>query len=318
MEQIRKMKFYTLPIHIGNKCFKSKLMMKKYLYSFLLLLTCSTSFAQYEYSSVGKNDAPVLGLNWGLVGGGFTAMLNNRDDLRADGRLDPQFMNFSWAAGVECMYWFQPTFGFGGQLMYWNAGAKYTGLDTNTKYKLSATAKHTYLKVPLMFYFKSYNRYYPNRRTRLNVCFGPYVAILSNYSDVATLKDEANLEVAKYGVEGDKLNNNGITGKINGKVFNPIDLGFVFGIGGEVRLWKRTVVSLLLRSDVGISNVENTKALKITYDGNPTPQDLNYWEGYYAKFISLTPEDKAAGYGENRRATKNFSVGAFLTLKKYF
>ena len=318
MEQIRKMKFYTLPIHIGNKCFKSKLMMKKYLYSFLLLLTCSTSFAQYEYSSVGKNDAPVLGLNWGLVGGGFTAMLNNRDDLWADGRLDPQFMNFSWAAGVECMYWFQPTFGFGGQLMYWNAGAKYTGLDTNTKYKLSAKASLTYLKVPFLFYFKSFNRYYPNRRTRLNVCFGPYAAILSNYSDGGTLKDEENKEVGSFGVDGNVLESNGIKGKINGKVYNPIDLGFVFGIGGEVRLWKRTVVSLLLRSDVGISNVENTKALKITYDGNPTPQDLNYWEGYYAKYTSPSAVDLAEGYAQNRRATKNFSVGAFLTLKKYF
>lgn len=318
MEQIRKMKFYTLPIRIGNNCFKSKLMMKKYLYSFLLLLTCSTSFAQYEYSSVGKNDAPVVGLNWGLVGGGFTAMLNNRDDLRADGRLDPQFMNFSWTAGAECMYWFQPTFGFGGQLLYWNAGAKYTGLDTNTKYKLSAKASLTYLKVPFLFYFKSFNRYYPNRRTRLNVCFGPYAAILSNYSDGGTLKDDQDKEVGSFGVDGNVLESNGIKGKINGKVYNPIDLGFVFGIGGEIRLWKRTVVSLLVRSDVGISNVENTKALKITYDGNPTPQDLNYWEGYYAKYISPSAVDLTEGYAQNRRATKNFSIGAFLTIKKYF
>jgi hypothetical protein len=318
MEQIRKMKFYALPIRIGNNCFKSKLMMKKYLYSFLLLLTCSTTFAQYEYSSVGKNDAPVLGLNWGLVGGGFTAMLNNRDDLRADGRLDPQFMNFSWTAGAECMYWFQPTFGFGGQLLYWNAGAKYTGLDTNTKYKLSAKASLTYLKVPFLFYFKSFNRYYPNRRTRLNVCFGPYAAILSNYSDGGTLKDDQDKEVGSFGVDGNVLESNGIKGKINGKVYNPIDLGFVFGIGGEIRLWKRTVVSLLVRSDVGISNVENTKALKITYDGNPTPQDLNYWEGYYAKYISPSAVDLTEGYAQNRRATKNFSIGAFLTIKKYF
>lgn len=150
------------------------------------------------------------------------------------------------------------------------------------------------------------------------MCFGPYIALLSSYSDGGTIEDENAIEVSKFSVDGDKLVSGGITGKINGKVYNPFDLGFVFGIGGEVRLWKKTVVSLLLRTDVGISNVENTKGLKITYEGNPTPQDFNYWEGYYAKYISPTAIDIAEGYGQNRRATKNFSIGAFLAIKKYF
>jgi hypothetical protein len=321
MEEIKKMKLMTSPISDGIKIAKSKTMVKKYLLSFLLALTCSTTFAQYEFSN-RNSDAPVLGLNWGFVGGGFTAMLNNRDDLNADERLNPQFMNFNWAAGAECMYWFQPYFGFGGQLMYWNAGAKYTGLDTLTQVKFSAQTKMTYIKLPLMFYFKSYNRYYPNRRTRFNVCFGPYIALMTGFSDNGTYKDSLGQELSKISVSGDVFES-GATGamtkgKLNGNILNPFDIGFVFGIGGEIRLWKRTVVAFNIRTDVGITNVENTKGLKLKYEGQATDIDFNYWKDLYAKYNSLNAADKAAGIESNRRATKNFSVGAFLTIKKYF
>ena len=297
-------------------------MKKNILFSIILLFVSFQTFAHYDYRN-SANEAPVLGFNWGFVGGGFTAMLNNRDDIKADERLNPEMMNFNWAAGAECIYWFQPTIGFGGQLLYWNAGAKYTGEDTLTKYKFSASTKMTYLKLPLMFYFKSYNRYYPNRRTRLNVGFGPYIALLNvnEVSDGGVWKDTAGNLVSSFGVSGGTYSsglNNELTGKINGKIFNPIDIGFVFQMGGEVRLWKRTVVSLVIRTDVGMSNVENTKGLKIKYDGVDDPEDFNYWGGLYAKYTPLTDADKAAGIESNRRATKNFSVGTFLSIKKYF
>lgn len=297
--------------------FISKIMCKKLILSLLLIISFSPLFAQYEFST-RNSDVPVLGFNWGLVGGGFTSMLNNRDDMRADERLDPQFMNFNWAAGVECMYWFQPNFGFGGQVMYWNGGAKYTGYDTMSKLDLKAKAEMTYLKVPLMFYFKSYNRYKPNQRVRMNICFGPYIALLSGFADGGGLYNEKGDEVAYFGVDGKQLESGGVKGKINGNIYNPIDIGFVLGIGAEARLGRKTIVALTLRTDVGISNVENTKGLKITYDGETEPQDFKYWEGYYAKYIGPTPTDITEGYGVNRRATKNFSIGAFLTIKRYF
>lgn len=303
------------------KIIVSKIMCKKYLLSLIMVVCFSSAFAQYEFST-RNTDMPVLGLNWGVVGGGFTSMLNNRDDLNADERLDPQFMNFSWAAGVECMYWFQPTFGFGGQLMYWNAGAKYKGLDTLTKVKFSATTKMTYAKLPLMFYFKSYNRYYPNRRTRMNICFGPYIALMTGFSEDGTYTDSSGNELSSVGVSGQNFESgypgSVVKGKLNGQIYNPFDIGFVFGIGGECRLWRRTVVALNIRTDVGITNVENTKGLKLHYDGVPDDLDFNYWKDLYAKFTPLNGADKAAGIESNRRATKNFSVGAFLTLKKYF
>ena len=262
---------------------------------------------------------PVTGWTWGLAGGGFTSMLNNKDDQRADGRLDPQMMNFNWAAGIEGIYWFQPNFGFGGQALYWNGGAVYKGKDTITKLSLSAKTTLTYAKVPLMFYFKSYNRFYPNRRFRMNLQFGPYVGVLSGYSDKGDFKDENGEKVHSFSVSNTTVKSDDSKGKINGNIMNPLDIGFAFGLGGEVRLWRRTIVALMIRTDVGISNTENKKGLKIKYDDDPSKEvDFNYWNGFYAKYNECTPEDKAAGFGQNRRDTRNFSVGAFLSIRKYF
>jgi len=69
-----------------------KMSMKKQLLSFVLVLISFLANAQYDYTPTGRNDVPVLGMQWGLVGGGFTSMMNNRDDLNADQRLDPQMI----------------------------------------------------------------------------------------------------------------------------------------------------------------------------------------------------------------------------------
>jgi hypothetical protein len=85
--------------------------MKKQILGLLTLFVCQGAFAQYDYSPNGRNDAPVLGMQWGLTGGGFTSMLTNRDDINADERVNPQAMNFNYMAGVEGIYWFQKTVG---------------------------------------------------------------------------------------------------------------------------------------------------------------------------------------------------------------
>ncbi len=298
--------------------------MKKHILALLSLVACFSASAQYEYAPNGRNDAPLLGMQWGLTGGGMTTMLTNRDDINADGRLNPQMMNFNYTAGVEGIYWFQKTVGFGGQLLYWNGGAKYTGTDTfvanPSKINLKATTKMTYLKLPLLFHFKSFNRYYPNRRTRFSAMFGPYVALLNSFSDDVTLtKDDDPNFKSTSGISGTSYESNGVKGKLNGNIYKPFDLGFVFGVGGEVRLWKRTTVALHIRTDVGISDVEDKRSRKIKYDGTLTEVDFgNPWEGIYAKFNSPNALDNLAGFQSNRPATKNFSVGAFLSIRKYF
>jgi hypothetical protein len=292
--------------------------MKKQILSLLTLFVCYTASAQFDYHSKGRWDAPVLGMEWGLTGGGYTAMQPNRDDMEADQRLDPQMMNFTYAAGVEGIYWFQKSVGFGGQLLLWNSGAVYTGKDTLTKLDLNATTKMTYLKLPLLFHFKSYNRYYPNRRTRFSAMFGPYVALMSSFSDEVTLSNaEFNIKTTST-IDNQTISSPGVQGKINGKIYKPFDLGFTFGVGGELRLWKRTVVALQIRTDLGFFDIEDKRDRKVKYDNNPLEYDFKYWDGLYSKYNTPNILDNLAGFQANRPATKNFSVGAFLSLRKYF
>lgn len=294
--------------------------MKKQLLCLGMVLISMLANAQYDFSLTGYNEAPVKGMVWGVTGGGFTSMLTNRDDIEADSRLDPQMMNFSYAAGVEFIYWFQNSIGFGAQALYWKGGAAYKGSDSAKTWTLTGKADLTYVKVPFLFHYKSFNRYYPSRRIRFNAMFGPYVALLNGYSDEVKYKDANGNVFDGRVISGQNYETQvgQVKAKLNGSVYNPVDLGFVVALGGEVRLWKRTVLSLMLRTDIGISNVENNKSLKITYETDNTKEyDFAPWKGYYAKYVLPDANDVAKGYVANRPPTKNFSAGAFLSLRKY-
>ncbi|MBL7765083.1 MAG: PorT family protein [Chitinophagaceae bacterium] len=291
--------------------------MKKQVLSILALLLFYSASAQYDYTPTGRRDVPVLGMQWGLTGGGFTSMLNNRDDIEADQRLDPQFMNFKYAAGAEFIYWFQNTVGFGAQLLYWKGGASYLGEDTISKLSLKATSDLTYLKLPFLFHFKSYNRYYPDRRTRFSAFFGPYVAVMQSYKDkVRRYNDEYKIDINDT-YSGTKVDYNGTgSATLSAALYNPFDLGFVVGAGAEVRLWRRTTIALNLRADIGISNVENTRGMTIKLPGVDTVQNYSFWNESYAKYNSVNPSIDQ-NFEPNRPATKNFSIGAFLSIRKY-
>lgn len=292
--------------------------MSRYFIGMMLLLTTIGARAQYDYSPNGRNDAPVLGMQWGIVGGGFTAMLTNRDDIDADERLNIEMMNFSYGGGIEGVYWFQRNVGFGGQMLYWQGGSKYSGFDSLSGFNLAAKTTMTYAKIPLMFYFKSYNRYYPNRRTRFTAQFGPYVSMLLNYKDDVTLtyKDDPSIKT-NYNFSKSKYVTKDLTGTLNGELYNPFELGFVFGIGAELRLWRKTVVALNLRTDVGISDVENKKIMTLDYSNGIRDTNFAYYSRNYAKYNAPNAQDVTAGWEPNRPATKNFSIGAFISIRKY-
>jgi hypothetical protein len=149
--------------------------------------------------------------------------------------------------------------------------------------------------------------------------FGPYIAILSSYKDQATFKNSNGEIVDDITISGfsvkQKTNGNAT---LNAGIYNPIDIGFVAGFGAEIRLWRRTVLALQMRADIGISDVERTKKLKITYDSDKT-KEVNYsqWQGKYSKYIVPNATDIITGYVPNRPPTKNFSAGVFLSIRKY-
>ncbi len=288
--------------------------MKKQLLSLLILIAFYSASAQYDYAPTGINDVPLLGMQWGLTGTYHSAMLPNRDDQRADARLDPQMMNLQYSAGVEGIYWFERNFGLGAQFLLWNGGASYTGVDSNVKRPYSAATKLSYIKLPVLFHFKSFNRYHPNRRLRFNGYFGPYVAILNDYSDLAYYNDDkSNI----YKVEGGTISGGGLDGTFEGQFYKSFELGFVSGFGIEFRLWRRTVLAISLRGDYGITDVEDKRRVKYTPQGAPASADFNPWEGWYSKYIRPTQADLDANYAVNRPASKNFSIGTAISLRKY-
>ncbi len=280
----------------------------------MALFIFGQAHAQFDYSPTGVDDVPLLGLQWGLTGGGFTAMMPNRDDQNAKTcyRLEPQMMNFSYAAGVEAIYWFQKTVGFGGQALLWNGGASYKGYDSTALREFTGKTSLGYAKLPLLFHFKSFNRFKPNRRLRLNTYFGPYVALLSSYTDEATYGGDPY-----YDVSGTNIEVPGFKGFINSGIYSTIDVGFVTGIGFEFRLWKRTVLAFSVRADYGIVDAEDKRAKKFKLIADGPETDFNPWKNLYAKYVPATAADFANGFGVNRPASKNFSVGGFISLRKY-
>ncbi len=222
--------------------------MRKILLTLCLLSIHFMGLAQYDFKLNGRNDVPVMGRQTGFIGGGFTAMLKNRDDMNADQRLDLESMNFSYGGGLDHMWWFQPTVAFGFQLMYWQAGGAYSGVDTINKLNMKAKTTMSYFKLPLLFHFKSYNRYYPDRAVRFNACFGPYVALMTSFKDSYTWYNEKGEAVYGGGISGLALSGfssgSGTTkvGTVSNSIMNPFELGFVFGIGGEIRITRRTVL----------------------------------------------------------------------------
>ena len=47
--------------------------MKKYTLTLFVVLMSLVMSAQFDYNPTGRFDVPVKGMQWGLVGGGFTS-----------------------------------------------------------------------------------------------------------------------------------------------------------------------------------------------------------------------------------------------------
>ncbi len=298
--------------------------MKKGLLVLIASVCFLTSDAQFNYGY--KNDnVPVVGRQYGVVGGGISTGIYNRDDMEST-QLDPQIMNFTYFAGAERVRWYNPWFGIGQQFLLWNAGAKYTGkLDTTENSPtIDATTTLSYAKMPLLFWFKSYNRYNPERRLRVNTFFGPYIAFLldaqEDFRVAVPNTDPATYVDYSFNANGLRATDQdgvelGSSSLISGGNINSlIDWGFTMGAGVEMRLWRKTVVSLMVRTDLGMSDVENKGA---RVNDLTTGNEYGFYEDVSAKYINLTPA-VGANFEQNRPDSRNFSFGAQLSIRKYF
>jgi hypothetical protein len=292
--------------------------MKKFAFSSLFIVLTSCLYAQ---------DYRMMGTQWGIIGGGYTASLPNRDDVDADGRLDPQSVNFTYAAGIERLTWKNYNFGIGIQAVYWNAGAAYTGFDTLSKFNLEAKTNITYAKLPILFYYRSFNRYKPDRRFRMNTFFGPYFALLMNYKDKVTrsnselkLSYESTVSMlsatSSSTYDGVTTPTPGTT-TYDGLIYKIYDVGFVGGVGAEFRISKKAYLVFNIRTDIGLTNIENNREINIETKllGTITKSKAKYWDNLYFKHQPKSPLDKTTVL--NRPATKNYSLGGFLSFRKF-
>ncbi len=294
--------------------------MKKLL---LLIVMCICAYqgnAQFNYTYTDET-TPVVGIQYGVVGGGHTAMLFNRDDVESE-LINPATMNFTYFAGAERIRWYVPHFGVGQQVLFWNAGAKYTGQFTagDNVPTFTATTSLTYAKIPLLFYWKSYSRWHPDRRMRANAYFGPYISMLMDAMEESVIsvpgtdiQDTYTLKSGSYigkNKDGDQFFDGNAD---DGQLFKMFDWGFTMGAGVEFRLWRKTVIALTLRSDLGMAEVEN-KDFQVDAPGTNTR--YRYYKDITEKYVPYTA---AAGptFDSNRPETRTFSLGAQLSIKKY-
>lgn len=295
--------------------------MKKLL---LLLAICASAIqsnAQFNYSYTDQS-TPVVGITYGVVGGGHSARLFNRDDVESE-LINMEVMNFTYFAGAERIRWYTPHFGVGQQATLWNAGAKYTGkLDsTDGATTFAATTTLSYAKIPLLFHWKSYNRWHPDRRMRATAYFGPYVAMLLNSQEEIVrsfpgtdLQHTYTLKSGSY-VGKDKDDNQFFDGLADDKLpYKLFDWGFTMGAGVEFRLWRKTVIAITVRTDLGMDEVEN-KEFKV--NDPDTGIRYNFYKDVTSKFIPYTSA-APADFNYNRPETRNMSFGAQLSIKKYF
>jgi hypothetical protein len=248
------------------------------------------------------------------------SMLPNRDDLDADQRLD-YVTTFRFGAGFEKINFKSNNFGIGYQLGVCQTGQDYTGLDTFTKLRISASTNLTYAKLSLNLLYRSYDRYNPEKRFKVTTSLGPYIALMGSFKDEVKVYDAANTLVGDYYFEPSGLRNTKATNTnidLKEPIYNLLDIGFSVAPGIQYMITPKLAVVFQVRADVSATNVENTGNIKKKLANPPAnPADENYdkWGNLYAKYIDYSPLKKDP-YNV-RPATKNLNVGAQLTIRIY-
>lgn len=289
--------------------------MKKYLLALTILFLVGPANAQFDYSA-DSEEVPVTGVQYGLIGVGHLSTIYNYDDFNADHRLDPNISNFKYGFGVQRIRWYSPWFGVGPEVLYWLDGASYKGIDTlgGTPLILDGNTELTTIKLPVLFHWKSYNRYHHDRKLRVNAFFGPYISAVIGASDAWSFTVAGSDPVIKqtFSITDQNVDWNGGLGKLDASTYKPFDWGFVMGAGAEFRLWTRTIIALGVRADVGAQDLENKGTLKYTAEGSVQAVDFDYWNILYSKFVNEAPNIIT-----NRPGSRNISAGGYLSIRKY-
>jgi hypothetical protein len=280
-------------------------------------LLLSANFCSAQYQDRGSA--------FGIIGGYYMSNLWNKDDVKADQRLDiVQTLNY--AAGVDYVSWLNNNFGIGMQALWANKGQEYKGYDTLTKSTLKFKTTLPYAQVNALIYYRSYNRYNPAQKFRFVSYFGPYVGYNYAFRDQADVyNDKGELLFSTYFDAGGAKNakNDTVMAKFNKALYKNLDFGFIFAPGFEWMIGPSTALTFSIRADIGAAEVENKANLELVTNAPPYTKEYRPWDNLYAKYTPNTAFDVPSIIpAENlqylkRAKTTNLSLGAWLGLRIY-
>jgi hypothetical protein len=277
------------------------------IYSFLFLSIVAiqfNSFAQKNGSSTGV---------WGSYG--VSSFMNN-DDANFKPLLKLN-TTLKFNGGFEKVSFWGNHFGHGIQLGYSNIGQNYTIIDTLNKLTTDIKTSIQAVKTSVLFYYRSYNRYYPNRVIRFNSHFGPYFALHPLFTEKITVTSDVTQKIVSEG-EFTPLGYRNATAAVadfdlTKPIYNLYSYGFTFSPGMEVSLGNKTTLFFNIRTDISSSNIENRENI---FRKQVTGPDLpfSYWDNLIAKGF-LT--NGAINEFNRRPDTKVFFGGAVLGFRFY-
>lgn len=244
---------------------------------------------------------------------GYKSNLFNSDDLRADS-FQTYSMTPSFGASIERGRLYENGFSYAIGLQFGTNNQKYTGTHTNYPYKLTATTKTSFIKVPLTLAHQTRN----DKKLKFMYSLGLFYSLNTGYSDqivldyIDPLLPDYTTSITKKGIE---TKNNKDTNKTS-YVFenNPINthgFGALGGIGISYRVASRTELMVNLKGEFQFTNMESTEENLWTPSGSTTgTPELKHLYGNYAKYM-VAP-------GAHRRAgTRPFNIGLNIGLRFY-
>ena len=278
--------------------------MKKVILIALLFVMGFKGFAQ-ETEAYG----PFINMN--LYG--YKSNLFNSDDLRADSFQKYSFTP-SFAGSIERGYLYENGFSYSIGFQFGTNSQKYTGADASYPYKLKATTKSSFFKIPLTFSHQTRN----DKKLKFLYSLGFYYSLNTAYSDVIEY-DYIDPNAADVTTT---INKKGLNSKNTKDTFktsytfdnSPINahgLGVLGGAGISYRIKSRTELLINLKGEFQVTNMENTDETLWTPTGStPGTPRLNHLYGNYAKYMGNSNAYR-------RAATHPFNIGLQIGLRFY-
>jgi hypothetical protein len=240
----------------------------------------------------------------GMVYGVAKTSMQNKDDLAVDKKILQLLPTAGSQYGVEAGYAWR-YFGVSMQIMRNHYGQAY--LRDNY---LTARTRLTYTRPSFILNFNSN----PAKDVRICGYFGAGYGTLNKYKDVANYHNPATgaITTAEYANSNFTISDtNTVGGYLSSGIYYKSDVTAFGALGTEVRIDKRWLCNLMLRTDYGIEKLENYNKTKRTFVNGTatTTSDYEHWRYSTSKF------ERDVNYSTIRTASNNFAFGLYFGFK---